>query len=61
MRPPEVFVMDLSPEEGNRLKRLSKTAKHAAKRERNLRLTAAEAGPRARPVLAANGGAMCLA
>jgi transposase len=36
MRPPEVFVRDLSPAEGNRLKRLSKTAKHAAKRERAL-------------------------
>ena len=36
MRPPEVFVRDLSSEEGNRLKRLSKTAKHAAKRERAL-------------------------
>jgi hypothetical protein len=27
MRPPEVFVRELSPAEGNRLKRLSKTAK----------------------------------
>lgn len=34
--PPEVFVRDLLPHEGNRLKRLSKTAKHAAKRERAL-------------------------
>jgi transposase len=36
MRPPDVFVRDLLPHEGNRLKRLSKTAKHAAKRERAL-------------------------
>jgi transposase len=36
MRPPEVFVRDLTPAEGNRLKRLSKTAKHQAKRERAL-------------------------
>src|SRR5271167_1794559 len=36
MRPPEVFVRDLLPDEGNRLKRLSKTAKHAAKRQRAL-------------------------
>ncbi len=36
MRPAEVFVRDLSPDEGNRLKRLSKMAKHAAKRQRAL-------------------------
>jgi hypothetical protein len=36
MRPPEVFVRELSPDEGNRLKRLSKSAKHAAKRQRAL-------------------------
>ena len=36
MRPPEVFVRDLSSDEGNRLKRLSKTAKREAKRERAL-------------------------
>ncbi|MET0835780.1 MAG: IS630 family transposase [Thermoleophilaceae bacterium] len=36
MRPPEVFVRELSLEEGNRLKRLSRTAKLAAKRERAL-------------------------
>lgn len=44
MRPPEVFVRDLSPEEGNRLKRLSKSAKHAAKRERALILWASATG-----------------
>jgi transposase len=36
MRPPEVFVRELSPDEGNRLKRLSKTAKSEVKRQRAL-------------------------
>jgi transposase len=34
MRPPEVFVRELAPHEGQRLKRLSKRAKHAATRQR---------------------------
>lgn len=34
MRPAEVFVRPLSPEEGQRLKRLSKRAKHASTRQR---------------------------
>jgi transposase len=34
MRPPEVFVRELAPREGQRLKRLSKTAKHQATRQR---------------------------
>jgi transposase len=34
MRPPEVFVRRLAPPEGQRLKRLSKTAKHQATRQR---------------------------
>jgi transposase len=34
MRPPEVFVRELAPHEGQRLKRLSKTAKHASTRQR---------------------------
>lgn len=34
MRPPEVFVRPLLPEQGQRLKRLSKTAKHQATRQR---------------------------
>jgi len=34
MRPPEVFVRQLAPREGQRLKRLSKTAKHQATRQR---------------------------
>jgi len=34
MRPPEVFVRELFPHEGQRLKRLSKRAKHASTRQR---------------------------
>lgn len=34
MRPPEVFVRELAPHEGQRLKRLSKTAKHVSARQR---------------------------
>lgn len=34
MRPPSVFVRPLSPAEGQRLKRLSRTAKHASTRQR---------------------------
>jgi len=40
MRPPEVFVRELVPEQGQRLKRLSKTSKNAAVRERALILLA---------------------
>jgi transposase len=36
MRPPSVFVRDLLPEEGNRLKRLSRRASSEVKRERAL-------------------------
>lgn len=36
MRPPSVFLRDLLPEEGNRLKRLSRKAASEAKRERAL-------------------------
>src|SRR3954447_23183588 len=36
MRPPSVFVRDLLPEEGDRLKRLSRKAKSEVKRERAL-------------------------
>jgi transposase len=36
MRPPSVFVRELLPEEGNRLKRLSRKAASEAKRERAL-------------------------
>lgn len=34
MRPPSVFVRPLAPEEGQRLKRLSRQAKHASTRQR---------------------------
>lgn len=34
MRPPEVFVRELFPHEGQRLKRLSRRAKHASTRQR---------------------------
>ena len=34
MRPPEVFVRELAPHEGQRLKRLSKRAKHVSTRQR---------------------------
>jgi len=34
MRPPEVFVRELAPHEGQRLKRLSKRARHASTRQR---------------------------
>jgi hypothetical protein len=34
MRPPEVFVRELSLEEGARLKQLSKRAKYQSKRQR---------------------------
>src|SRR5438876_341056 len=34
MRPPEVFVRELAPDEGQRLKRLSKRAKQASTRQR---------------------------
>jgi transposase len=40
MRPPEVFVRELAPEQGQRLKRLSKSSKNAAVRERALILLA---------------------
>jgi len=40
MRPPEVFVRELAPHEGQRLKRLSKESKRAATRERALILLA---------------------
>jgi transposase len=40
MRPPEVFVRELAQEQGQRLKRLSRTSKNAAVRERALILLA---------------------
>jgi transposase len=44
MRPPEVFVRDLEPEEGARLKSISKRAKHQAKRARAMILLASSTG-----------------
>ena len=40
MRPPEVFVRELAPHEGQRLKRLSKQSKRASTRQRALILLA---------------------
>jgi hypothetical protein len=34
MRPPEVFVRELTPEEGNRLKSISRRGKYQVKRQR---------------------------
>jgi len=43
MRPPEVFVRELAPDEGQRLKRLSKQSKVASRRQRALILLASNA------------------
>ncbi len=40
MRPPSVFVRELAPAEGQRLKRISKRAKHASMRQRAMILLA---------------------
>ena len=44
MRPPEVFVRELSPEEGARLKSISKRAKYQSKRQRAMILLASATG-----------------
>jgi transposase len=44
MRPPEVFVRELSPEEGARLKSISRRAKHQSKRARAVILLASATG-----------------
>ena len=44
MRPPEVFVRELSPEEGARLKSISKKAKYQSKRQRAMILLASSTG-----------------
>src|SRR5215212_5458586 len=44
MRPPEVFVRELSPEEGARLKSISKRAKYQSKRQRAVILLASVTG-----------------
>src|SRR4051794_15259114 len=44
MRPPEVFVRELLPEEGLRLKSISKRAKYQSKRQRAILLLASSTG-----------------
>jgi transposase len=44
MRPPEVFVRGLTPEEGNRLRSISRRAKYQAKRQRAMMLLASSTG-----------------
>jgi len=44
MRPPEVFVRSLEPEEANRLKSISRRAKYQSKRERAMILLASHTG-----------------
>lgn len=44
MRPPEVFVRELSPQEGARLKAISKRAKYQSKRQRAMILLAPSTG-----------------
>jgi transposase len=44
MRPPEVFVRELSPEEGARLKSISKRAKYQSKRQRAMIVLASATG-----------------
>src|SRR3954447_9530324 len=44
MRPPEGFVRELSPEEGSRLKSVSKRAKYQSKRQRAMILLASATG-----------------
>ncbi len=44
MRPPEVFVRELLPEEGARLKQVSRKAKYQSKRQRAMILLASATG-----------------
>ena len=44
MRPPEVFVRELAPEEGARLKSISKRARYQSKRQRAMILLASASG-----------------
>lgn len=48
MRPPQVFVRELSPEQGARLKSISKRAKYQSKRRRAMILLASLTGMSAR-------------
>ena len=50
MRPPEVFVRELSLEEGARLKQVSKRAKYQSKRQRAMILLASSTGMGARQI-----------
>ena len=43
MRPPEVFVRELSPDEGSRLKSISRKAKYQAERDETVRTSVCEA------------------
>ena len=54
MRPPEVFVRELSPEEGARLKSISKRAKYQSKRQRAMIVLASSTGMSA-PQIAGSG------
>jgi transposase len=53
MRPPEVFVRELSWEEGARLKQISKRAKYQSKRQRAMILLASSTGMSAPQIAAA--------
>lgn len=44
MRPPEVFVRELTPEDANRLKSISRRAKHQCRRERAMIVLASQTG-----------------
>jgi hypothetical protein len=44
MRPPEVFVRELTPEEGARLRSISRRAKYQSKRERAMIVLASATG-----------------
>ena len=44
MRPPEVFVRELSPDEGSRLKSISRKAKYQSKRQRAMIVLASSTG-----------------
>jgi alkylhydroperoxidase/carboxymuconolactone decarboxylase family protein YurZ len=48
MRLPEVFVRELTPEEGNRLKSISRRAKYLAKRQRAMIVLASATACRGR-------------
>jgi len=44
MRPPDVFLRELSPEEGLRLRNISRKAKYQSKRQRAMILLASATG-----------------